>query len=162
VAAFAAVAAVVLVAVGLLVGTGTAVVLAGVVAVLTPALVDLGALAAGGPDPAEGAVPTGIEPAAALARLASRSGPGKRVLVAPGPHGAAGEDVAERAVAVATHLLVVGRHARAALQRGAARGPTGCTVVVCHDVEHAEAWVDAETGPADTVIWLPVPPDHVP
>jgi hypothetical protein len=147
---------------GLLVGTGTAAVLAGLVAVLVPGLIDLGALAAGGPDPAEGAIPTGIEPAAALARLAARSGPAKRVLVAAGPHGAAGEDLAERAVAVATHLLVVGRHARTALQRGAARGPAGCTVVVCHDVEHAEAWVDAETVPADTVIWLPVPPDHVP
>lgn len=147
---------------GLLVGTGTAAVLAGVVALAAPLLVDLGGLAAGGAEPAEGVVPTGIEPATALARLAGRGGPGKRVLVAAGPHGAAGEALAERGAAVATHLLVVGRHARGALQRGAARGPTGCTVVLCHDVEHAEAWVDAETGPDDVVIWLPVPPDHVP
>lgn len=160
-AAAGAVAAAV-VAAGLLVGTGTAAVLAGLVAVLTPVVVDLGALLAGGADPAEGAVPTGVEPSVALARLAARRGPGARVLVTAGPHGAAGEDLAERAAAVATHLLVVGRHARSALQRGAARGPKGCTVVLCHDVEHAEAWVDAETGAADLVIWLPVPPDHVP
>ena len=162
VAAAAAGAGVALVGAGLLVGTGTAAVLAGVVAVLVPVLVDLAALAAGGADPGEGAIPTGMDPTAALARLGSRRGQGKRVLVTAGPHGAAGEDLAERAVGVATHLLVVGRHARAALQRGAARGPAGCTVVVCQDVEHAEAWVDAETGPADTVVWLPVPPDHVP
>lgn len=162
VAVFAGVAALAVVGAGFLVGTGTSAVLAAVVAVLVPALVDLGALAAGGPEPAEGTIPTGIEPAEALARLAARRGAAKRVLVAAGPSGAAGEDLAERAVAVATHLLVVGRHARVALQRGAARGPAGCTVVLCHDVEHAEAWVDAETGSADTVVWLAVPPDHVP
>ena len=79
-----------------------------------------------------------------------------------GPHGAAGEDLAQRAVAVATHLLIVGRHARSALQRGATRGAPGCTVVLCHDVEHAEAWIATHTDPADLVVWLPVPPDHVP
>jgi hypothetical protein len=147
---------------GLLVGPGTAAVLAGVVAVVTPALVDLAGLAAGAADPAEGVVPTGIEPPAALSRLASRPAAPKRVLVAAGPHGAAGEDLAERAVAVATHLLIVGRHARRALQNGAARGPSGCLVVLCDDVDHAEAWVDREAGPDDAVVWLPVPPDHIP
>jgi hypothetical protein len=107
-------------------------------------------------------LPTGLDPPSALARLASRRGDAKRVLVAGGPAGAAGEDLAERATGVATHLLVVGRHARGALQRGAARGPTGCTIVVCQDVEHAETWVKAETGPTDVVAWLSVPPDHVP
>ncbi len=147
---------------GLIVGTGTAAVLAGVVALLAPVAVDVAALSVGGPDPAEGVVPCGPGPAAALDGLAGRRGGAKRVLVAAGPHGAAGEDLAERATAVATHVLIVGRHARDALQRGAARGPAGCTIVVCHDVGHAEAWVDAETGPADAVVWLPVPPDHVP
>lgn len=155
--------AVAVVAAGLLVGSGTAAVLGGVVAVLAPVLVDLGALAAGGACPAEGVmVSTGVEPGAALARLESRRSAPRRVLVAAGPSGAAGEAFGERAVAVSTHLLLVGRHARQALQRGAARGPSGCTIVVCEDVEDAEAWVRAETEPADVVVWLPVPPDHVP
>lgn len=161
-AAVATAAGLGIVGAGLLVGTGTAAVLAGVVAVLTPALVDLGGLAAGGPDPAEGAMPVGTEPTNALALLGGRRNGTKRVLVTAGPSGAAGEDLAERAVAVATHLLIVGRHARPALQRGAARGPAGCTIVVCQDVEHAEAWVDTETEPIDLVVWLAVPPDHVP
>jgi len=109
-----------------------------------------------------GVVATGVEPSAALARLAVRREGAKRVLVAAGPHGAAGEDLAERAAAVATHLLVVGRHARSGLQRGAARSQAGCTIVVCRDIEHAETWVAAETGPADVVVWMAVPPDHVP
>jgi hypothetical protein len=155
-------ASLVVVAAGLVVGTGTAAVLAGLVAVVAPALVDLAGLATGAADPAEGVVPTGIEPPAALSRLASRPAAPKRVLVAAGPHGAAGEDLAERAVAVATHLLIVGRHARRALQHGAARGPSGCTVVLCDDVDHAEAWVDREAGPDDAVVWLAVPPDHIP
>lgn len=75
---------------------------------------------------------------------------------------AGGEDLAECATTVATHLLVVGRHARNALQRGAARGSPGCTVVVCREVEDAQEWVDAETGPADAVIWLPILSDHLP
>jgi len=154
--------ALVVVGAGLVVGPGTAAVLAGVVAVLTPVIVDLGALAVGGADPAEGVVATGVEPAAALARLEARRSAAKRVLVAGGPSGAAGEAFGERAVAVSTHLLLVGRHARPALQRGAARGPAGCTIVLCNDVEHAEAWVRRETTPADAVVWLPVPPDHVP
>jgi len=152
----------VVVGAGLLVGTATAAVLGGILAVLAPALVDLAVLAAGGPDPAEGVVATGIEPTDALARLAGRRKEGKRVLVAAGPRGAAGEDLAERAVAVATHLVLVGSNARSHLQRGAARGPTGCTIVVCQSVEHAEAWVSSETDPADLVVWLPIPPDHVP
>ncbi|MEO5678557.1 MAG: hypothetical protein ABIS47_02705 [Acidimicrobiales bacterium] len=152
----------VVVGAGLVVGTGTAAVLSVLVAVLAPVLVDVGALAAGGAQPAEGVVATGIEPSAALARLAGRPAAAKRVLVTAGPRGAAGEALAERAVAVSTHLLLVGRHARAALQRGAARGPAGCTVVLCHDVDHAEAWLRAETAPADVVVWLAIPPDHVP
>ncbi len=147
---------------GLLIGSGTAAVLSGIVAVLAPVIVDVAGLASGGPDPAEGVVATGVEPPEALARLAARRTATRRVLVAAGPRGAAGEDLAQRAVAVATHLLIVGRHARAHLQRGAARGPTGCTIVLCHDTEQAEAWVRAETGPADVVVWLPAPPDHVP
>jgi len=146
---------------GLVVGPATAAVLSGITAVLAPVIVDAAALASGGPDPAEGVVATGVEPSDALARLAARS-VGRRVLVAAGPRGAAGEDLAERAVAVATHLVLVGRHARGHLQRGAARGPAGCTIVVCHDLEHAEAWVTTETTPSDLVIWLPTPPDHVP
>lgn len=147
---------------GLVIGPGTAAVLAGVVAVLVPVIVDLAALATGGADPAEGVVATGVEPAAALDRLGSRRSAPRRVLVAAGPSGAAGEAFGERAVAVSTHLLLVGRHARQALQRGAARGPSGCTIVLCDDVEHAEAWLRAGTGPADVVVWLPIPPDHVP
>ena len=147
---------------GLLVGPGTAAVLAGTVAALVPAIVDLGAFAAGGPEPAEGVVATGVEPSAALDRLESRRSAPRRVLVAAGPSGAAGEAFGERAVAVSTHLLLVGRHARQALQRGAARGPSGCTIVICDDVEHAEAWVRSETQPTDVVVWLPIPPDHVP
>jgi hypothetical protein len=162
VAAVAGGAALGVTAAGLLIGPATAAVLSAVAAVLAPLLVDLGGLAAGGPDPNEGVVATGVEPSVAVSRLAHRPDAGKRVLVAAGPHGAAGEDLAERAAAVASHLLVVGHHARGALQRGAARGPRGCTVVICQDVGHAEAWVDAETGPADLVVWLPVPPDHVP
>ncbi len=161
-AAVAAAVAVAVVGAGLLVGPGTAAVLAGLVAVMTPALVDLGALAAGGTEPSEGVVATGVEPAAALAHLETRRSGAKRVLVAAGPSGAAGEVFGERAVAVSTHLLLVGRHARPALQRGAARGPSGCTIVLCDDIEHAEAWVRSETEPTDVVVWLPVPPDHVP
>ena len=145
----------------LVVGPATAAVLSGITAVLAPVVIEAAALASGGPDPAEGVVATGVEPADALTRLAARSA-GKRVLVAAGPRGAAGEDLAERAVAVATHLVLVGRHARGHLQRGAARGPAGCTIVVCLDLEHAEAWVTTETTPADLVVWLPIPPDHVP
>lgn len=162
VAALAGLLGVAVIGSGALLGTGTAAVLAATVAVLTPVLIDLGALLAGGTDPAEGVLPTGLDPRAALARLASRPGAAKRVLVAAGPSGAAGEDLAERATGVASHLLVVGRHARRALQQGAARGPEGCTVVVCRDVQHAEAWIEAESGPADLIVWLPVPPDHVP
>ena len=162
VAALAGAVAAVVTGLGLLFGPGTAAVLAGVVAVLMPGIVDLAALAAGGADPAEGVLPVGVEPVAALDRLSTRRDAPRRVLVASGPRGAAGEDLAERATAVATHLLLVGRHARPDLQRGAARGPAGCTIVVCHDVEHAKGWIDTETGPADVVVWLPVPPDHVP
>lgn len=147
---------------GLLVGSGTAAVLSALVAALAPAAVDAGSLAGGAVDPAEGIVPTGIEPPAALARLAARRSAPKRVLVAASPGGAAGEHLAERAVAVATHLLIVGRHVRPALQRGAARGPSGCTIVLCDDVERAEVWVRTETEPADVVVWLAIPPDHVP
>lgn len=154
--------AVAVVAAGLLVGPGTAAVLAGVVAVLSPGLIDTAGLVAGGADPAEGVVSTGIESPAALSRLAAGPSARKRVLVTAGPHGAAGEDLAERAVSVATHLVIIGRHARRALQHGAARGPSGCTIVLCDDVGHAEVWVDTETGPDDTVVWLAVPPDHVP
>ena len=161
-AAGGAAAAVAVVGAGLVVGPGTAAVLAGVVAVLAPVLVDLAALAAGGAEPAEGVVATGVDPADALARLDSRRAADKRVLVAAGPSGAAGEAFGERAVAVSTHLLLVGRHARQALQRGAARGPAGCSIVLCDDVEHAEAWVRSETAPTDVVVWLPIPPDHVP
>lgn len=161
VAAVAGGAALAVVGAGLLVGPATAAVLAGVVAVLSPAVIDLGCLA-GGADPAEGVLPTGVEPPAALSRLAGRQGAPRRVLVAAGPHGAAGEDLARRAVAVATHLLIVGRHARRALQEGAAQGTAGCTIVLCDDIEAAEAWVDTQTGPDDAVVWLPVPPDHVP
>jgi hypothetical protein len=84
------------------------------------------------------------------------------VLVAGGPYGAAGQALGERAAHVATHLLVVGRHARDDLRRGAAEGPSGCTIVLCHDAEHATAWVEAETDAADTVRWVHLPPDHVP
>ena len=125
-------------------------------------IIDLAALVAGGAVPTEGAVPTGIEASVALTQLAAWPCDAKRVLVAAGPDGAAGEDLAERATSVATHLLVVGRHARSALRRGAARGSPGCTIVVCREVEDAQVWVDAETGPADAVIWLPIPFDHVP
>ncbi len=161
-AAFGAGAGLTVVGAGLLVGSGTAAVLGGLVAALAPALVDVGALAAGGAAPAEGIVPTGVEPPTALSRLAARPSAAKRVLVAASPGGAAGEHLAEQVVAVATHLLVVGRHARPALQRGAARGPSGCTIVLCHDIEQAEAWVRTETEPADVVVWLAIPPDHVP
>lgn len=147
---------------GLLVGTGTAALLAGVMAVLAPVLVDVGALAAGGPDPSEGAIPTGMDPAEALTRLVLGESGVRRVLVTAGPLGKAGEDLAERVTAVATHLLIVGRSARGAWRRGAARGPRGCTLVLCDDMDHAIGWIKTETQTSDLVVWLTIPSDHRP
>jgi hypothetical protein len=151
-----------LVGASLLIGMATAAVLAGLLAGLTPVLVDLAAAVAGGPEPADGTVPTGPPADEVLRELASALPTTRRVLVAGGPSGAAGRAVGERAASIATHLLIVGRHARADLQDGAAAGPTGCTVVLCRDPDHATAWIDAETDAKDTVRWLSVPPDHVP
>lgn len=162
VAAIAAAIAVGVPGVGLLVGTGTGAVFAGLMGILAPVLVDFAAVLSGGPDPAEGVITTGTDTADALAGLAAGGGEARRVLVAAGPPGAAGEDLAERATALATHLLIVGRHARTALQRGAARGPAGCTIVLCRDVDHAATWIEIETRESDTVVWLAVPADHYP
>jgi len=157
-----ALAALTAVGAGLIIGPATAAVAAGFLAVISPLLVDLASVAAGGPDPREGTVPSDTPADEVLAELDAASRENRRVLVTGGPSGAAGRAVAASAVARATHLLIVGRHGRADLQRGAAEGPPGCQIVLCPHVEDAEAWVQAHAGPADTVRWLAIPADHVP
>lgn len=145
-----------------LAGTGAGAIVAVALATLAPVLVDAAAILTGGPDPSEGTVPTGPGAEEVLDDLAAALTTTRRVLVAGGPAGAAGRALAAKAVAVASHLLIVGRNARADLQAGAAEGPAGCSVVLCHDVEHAASWVEHETSAVDTVRWLSIPPDHVP
>ncbi|MGH9086774.1 MAG: Mur ligase family protein [Acidimicrobiales bacterium] len=101
---------------------------------------------------------------AALAVLAAAPVDGRRVLVTPGMvelgrrQATENEAFAADACAVATAIVVVGRTNRRALLRGAAaRSP-----VVVDTREQAVAWVRANLGPADAVLYENDLPDHYP
>ena len=69
-------------------------------------------------------------------------------------------ELARQAASVATHLVVVGHTNRAALLEGAAG--TSLTVLTVEDREAAVAWVKANLGAGDTVLYENDLPDHYP
>ncbi len=69
-------------------------------------------------------------------------------------------DFAAEAVGNATTLVIVGRTNRRALVQGAARGPSGCEVVVVGGHDRAVAWVTAHCGAGDVVLYENMLPDH--
>jgi UDP-N-acetylmuramoyl-tripeptide--D-alanyl-D-alanine ligase len=103
--------------------------------------------------------------AAALAALARLCG-GKRVVVTPGmvELGArqpqANRDFAREAARVATHVVVVGHTNRRPLLDGLSGG--GAQVLAVEHREDAVAWVRANCGPGDTVLYENDLPDHFP
>jgi UDP-N-acetylmuramoyl-tripeptide--D-alanyl-D-alanine ligase len=103
---------------------------------------------------------------AALAALATATASGRRVLVTPGMvelgrrQRAENEALAREAAAVASDLVVVGRTNRRALLAGAAACQLP-TVVVGTRPE-AVAWVRANLGPGDVVLYENDLPDHYP
>jgi UDP-N-acetylmuramoyl-tripeptide--D-alanyl-D-alanine ligase len=103
--------------------------------------------------------------ARALELLAAQAGPGgKRVVVTPGLVELGPRQLEENqrfaaaAAGVATHVVVVGHTNRAALLRGAGAAET-LTVEVRDD---AVAWVRANLGPGDAVLYENDLPDHYP
>jgi UDP-N-acetylmuramoyl-tripeptide--D-alanyl-D-alanine ligase len=65
------------------------------------------------------------------------------------------------AALAATDLVVVGRTNRRALVAGSSV-PNGATVHLMADREEAVAWVRAELGPGDAVLYENDLPDHYP
>ena len=102
--------------------------------------------------------------AAALAALAGTAAPGRRVVVTPGMvelgRRQADENrrFARAAADVATDLVIVGRTNRRALAEGA--GPLRQLAVATR--EEAVAWVRANLGPGDAVLYENDLPDHYP
>ncbi len=107
---------------------------------------------------------------AGLDRLASLDSPGgRRVVVTPGmvELGPRQEEenarFAEAAAGVATDLVVVGRTNRRALLGGAARAGVGAArVEEVAGRSEAVAWVRAQLGPGDVVLYENDLPDHYP
>jgi UDP-N-acetylmuramoyl-tripeptide--D-alanyl-D-alanine ligase len=103
---------------------------------------------------------------AALAKL-RRLGGGRRVLVTPGMVELGARQAEENrmlaadAAAVVTDLVVVGRTNRAPLLRGAEVGGLS-SVIVVEAREEAVAWVKANLGPGDAVLYENDLPDHHP
>jgi UDP-N-acetylmuramoyl-tripeptide--D-alanyl-D-alanine ligase len=101
----------------------------------------------------------------ALGLLAAEGGAGRRVVVTPGMvelgprQGAENERFAAEAAAIASDLVVVGRTNRRALQRGWApnEGPRHAPTR-----DAAVAWVRAELGEGDAVLYENDLPDHYP
>jgi UDP-N-acetylmuramoyl-tripeptide--D-alanyl-D-alanine ligase len=104
--------------------------------------------------------------AAAGVTLLAALGTGRRVVVTPGlvelGAMAVGENhrLAERAAAVATDVVVVGRTNRDALLAGARGGRAAVHVVATR--QEAVAWVRAHLGPGDAVLYENDLPDHYP
>jgi UDP-N-acetylmuramoyl-tripeptide--D-alanyl-D-alanine ligase len=69
-------------------------------------------------------------------------------------------DFARLAVAMAKHLVIVGRTNRAALREGSNGGPASVSVVDSR--EEAVAWVRENLGPGDAVLYENDLPDHYP
>jgi len=108
---------------------------------------------------------------AALDTMARHAtGPGKRVVVTPGMVELgpvqAGENAAWAAcaAAAATHLVVVGATNRRALLEGAGSVEDALRARVIAVASHADAvaWVRANTGPGDVVLYENQLPDHYP
>ncbi len=103
---------------------------------------------------------------AALELLAAAPATGKRVVVTPGMvelgrrQAAENEAFGRAACAVASSVVVVGSTNRRALLRGVAAG-LGPAVVV-RTREQAVAWVRANLGPGDAVLYENDLPDHYP
>ena len=101
----------------------------------------------------------------ALARL-EKAGGEKRAVVTPGMvelgprQRRENVELAKEAAAVATHLVVVGHTNRVALLEGAAG--TSLAVVTVEDRNAAVAWVKANLGPGDSVLYENDLPDHYP
>ena len=101
----------------------------------------------------------------ALGVLAGAGG-GRKVLVTPGMvelgpvQAAQNEALAREGSAIADHLVIVGATNRPALLRGAAGGRASVTVVDSR--EEAVAWVRANLGPGDAVLYENDLPDHYP
>jgi UDP-N-acetylmuramoyl-tripeptide--D-alanyl-D-alanine ligase len=102
--------------------------------------------------------------ALALRRLAA--GSGKRVLVTPGMvelgprQYEENKALAASAQQAATHVVVVGHTNRRALLDGLAQGPARVVTVETRD--RAVAWVKANCGMGDTVLYENDLPDHFP
>lgn len=103
---------------------------------------------------------------AALATLAGLAIPGRRVVVTPGMvelgrlQADENRAFAAEAARVADVVIVVGRTNRAALRAGA--GPEGVEVREAASREEAVAWVRANLGPDDAVLYENDLPDHYP
>jgi UDP-N-acetylmuramoyl-tripeptide--D-alanyl-D-alanine ligase len=101
----------------------------------------------------------------ALGVLAGAGG-GRKVVVTPGMvelgpvQSTENEALAREGSAMADHLLIVGATNRVALLRGAAGGRASVTVVASR--EEAVAWVRANLGPGDAVLYENDLPDHYP
>ena len=101
----------------------------------------------------------------ARARL-EKAGGEKRAVVTPGMvelgprQRRENVELAKEAAAVATHLVVVGHTNRVALLEGAAG--TSLAVVTVEDRNAAVAWVKANLGPGDSVLYENDLPDHYP
>ena len=105
--------------------------------------------------------------AAALSLLARQGEPdGRRVVVTPGMVELGARQYEENAAfaraagGIATHLVVVGATNAAALLAGAAASST--IVVRARHRKEAVAWVSANTGPGDAVLYENDLPDHFP
>jgi UDP-N-acetylmuramoyl-tripeptide--D-alanyl-D-alanine ligase len=102
---------------------------------------------------------------AALELLAAAPATGKRVVVTPGMvelgrrQAAENEAFGRAACAIASSVVVVGNTNRRALLRGAAGL---CEAVVVRTREQAVAWVRANLGPGDAVLYENDLPDHYP
>ncbi|MGH8989521.1 MAG: glutamate ligase domain-containing protein, partial [Acidimicrobiales bacterium] len=107
--------------------------------------------------------PAGVR--AALSLLAAAPGDGKKVVVTPGMvelgplQAGSNESFARAACEAGFTLVIVGRTNRRALRRGAA-GPG--QVVVVRTRDRAVAWVRANLGPGDAVLYENDLPDHYP
>ncbi len=105
--------------------------------------------------------------ARALRLLAAANAAGRRVVVTPGMvelgsrQAAANAAFARDAVAVADHLIVVGRTNRRALLDGVG-GTTSAQVIVAATRDEAVEWVRTNLGTGDVVLYENDLPDHYP
>jgi UDP-N-acetylmuramoyl-tripeptide--D-alanyl-D-alanine ligase len=104
--------------------------------------------------------------AAALETLSSQTNSGRKVVVTPGMVEMGHRQFSENQKLAAligqraSDLVVVGRTNRAALLKGV--GQAGLTVTVVESRQEAVAWVRANLGPGDAVLYENDLPDHYP